>query len=175
MLVNLIEYVRQTNSFTLEEAVRLALRQVVGAYAIAVIENGHPQRIIAARQSSPMVIGIGEGEYFLSSDAASIIDYTNDFAYLNDGEIAVIEKDKPLEIKTLDNEAGHLDIPVLNCPSPSSRREDIRISCSRKSTSSPIPSLTASGAESIQKPSKSSYPESNSTKTSSSEPDVSSL
>ena len=113
VLVNLIEYVRQTNSCTLEEAVRLALRQVVGAYAIAVIEKGHPQRIIAARQSSPMVIGIGEGEYFLSSDAASIIDYTNDFAYLNDGEIAIIEKGKPLEIKTLDNEAGHLDIRRL--------------------------------------------------------------
>ena len=113
VLVNLIEYVRQTNSCTLEEAVRLALRQVVGAYAIAVIEKGHPLRIIAARQSSPMVIGIGEGEYFLSSDAASIIDYTNDFAYLNDGEIAIIEKGKPLEIKTLDNEAGHLDIRRL--------------------------------------------------------------
>lgn len=113
VLVNLIEYVRKTNSCTLEEAVRLALKQAIGAYAIAVIEKNHPERIIAARQSSPMVIGIGEGEYFLSSDAASIIDYTNDFAYLNDGEIAVIEKDKPLEIKTLDNEVGHLDIRRL--------------------------------------------------------------
>lgn len=113
VLVNLIEYVRKSNDCSLEDAVRKALKQVVGAYAIAVIEKGHPDEIIAARQSSPMVIGIGEGEYFLSSDAASIIDYTNDFAYLNDGEIAIINKNKPLEIKTLDNEAGHLDIRRL--------------------------------------------------------------
>lgn len=113
VLVNLIEYVKQSNDCPLEEAVRLALKQVVGAYAIAVVERGNNSRIVAARQSSPMVIGIGKGEYFLSSDAASIIDYTNDFAYLNDGEIAVIEKGKDLEIKTLDNEDGHLDIRRL--------------------------------------------------------------
>ena len=113
VLVNLIEYVKQSNDCSLEEAVRLALKQVVGAYAIAVVERGNNSRIVAARQSSPMVIGIGKGEYFLSSDAASIIDYTNDFAYLNDGEIAVIEKGKDLEIKTLDNEDGHLDIRRL--------------------------------------------------------------
>ena len=113
VLVNLIEYVKQSNDCPLEEAVRLALKQVVGAYAIAVVERGNNSRIVAARQSSPMVIGIGKGEYFLSSDAASIIDYTNDFAYLNDGEIVVIEKGKDLEIKTLDNEDGHLDIRRL--------------------------------------------------------------
>ncbi|MGM9752951.1 MAG: glutamine--fructose-6-phosphate transaminase (isomerizing) [Candidatus Cryptobacteroides sp.] len=113
VLVNLIEYVRNLNNCSLEEAVRLALKQVVGAYAIAIVEKNHPEQIIAARQSSPMVIGIGKGEYFISSDAASIIEYTNDFAYLNDGEIAIINKNKALEIKTLDNEAGHLDIRRL--------------------------------------------------------------
>ena len=113
VLVNLIEYIRKENDCALSEAVRLALKQAVGAYAIAVIEKGNPDQIIAARQSSPMVIGIGEGEYFLSSDAASIIDYTNDFAYLNDGEIAIINKNKPLEIKTLENESSNIDIRHL--------------------------------------------------------------
>ncbi len=113
VLVNLIEYIRKENDCALSEAIRLALKQAVGAYAIAVIEKGNPDQIIAARQSSPMVIGIGEGEYFLSSDAASIIDYTNDFAYLNDGEIAIINKNKPLEIKTLENESSNIDIRHL--------------------------------------------------------------
>ncbi|MBO7071045.1 MAG: glutamine--fructose-6-phosphate transaminase (isomerizing), partial [Bacteroidales bacterium] len=72
------------------------------AYAIAVIEKGNTSRIVAAKKSSPMAIGIGKGEYFVSSDAASIIDYTQDFVYLNDGEIAVIEKDKPLHIMNLE-------------------------------------------------------------------------
>ena len=113
VLVNLIEYIQDTNGCSLEEAVRMALRQVVGAYAIAVIEKGVSDRIIAARESSPMAIGIGEGEYFLSSDAASIIDYTNDFVYLNDGEVAVIEKGKPLQIKKLSGELSHVDIQKL--------------------------------------------------------------
>ena len=113
VLVNLIEYVRRTNGCTLFEAVQQALRQVVGAYAIAVVEKGNTDRIIAARQSSPMVVGIGEGEYFLSSDAASIIEYTQDFVYVGDGEIAVIERDKPLKVVTLDNHEGKIDIRKL--------------------------------------------------------------
>ena len=113
VLVNLIEYIQDTNGCSLEEAVRMALRQVVGAYAIAIIEKGVDNRIIAARESSPMAIGIGDGEYFLSSDAASIIDYTKDFVYLNDGEVAVIEKGKPLQIKNLSGELSHVDIQKL--------------------------------------------------------------
>ena len=113
VLVNLIEYIRDTNGCSLEEAVRMALRQVVGAYAIAVIEKGVPDRIVAARQSSPMAIGIGDGEYFLSSDAASIIDYTQEFVYLNDGEIAVIEQGKPLRIMNLGGEPSPIDIRKL--------------------------------------------------------------
>ena len=103
VLVNLIEYIRGTNGCTLLEAVQQALRQVVGAYAIAVIEKNNPDEIIAARQSSPMAVGIGQGEYFLSSDAASIIEYTQEFVYVNDGEIAVINRNKPLKVVTLDN------------------------------------------------------------------------
>ena len=90
-----------------------ALRQVVGAYAIAVVEKNNRDEIIAARQSSPMAIGIGRGEYFLSSDAASIIEYTQDFVYVNDGEIAVINRNKPLKIVTLDNHEGKIDIKKL--------------------------------------------------------------
>lgn len=113
VLVNLIEYVQDTNECSLEEAVRMALRQVVGAYAIAVVKRGDTDRIIAARQSSPMAIGIGEGEYFISSDAASIIDYTQKFVYLNDGEVAVIEKGNPLQIKNLYGEPSKVDIQKL--------------------------------------------------------------
>ena len=113
VLVNLIEYIRTTGGCTLLEAVQQALRQVVGAYAIAVIEKGNRDEIIAARQSSPMAIGIGEGEFFLSSDAASVIEYTQDFVYVNDGEIAVINRHKPLKIVTLDNHEGRVDIKKL--------------------------------------------------------------
>lgn len=113
VLVNLIEYVRDTNGCSLEDAVRKALKQVIGAYAIAVIEKNNPDEIIAAKQSSPMVIGIGKGEYFISSDAASIIDYTNDFVYVNDGEVAIVNKHKPLRITNLDNQEAQLDIKKL--------------------------------------------------------------
>lgn len=114
VLVNLIEYVRESEKCSLEEAVRIALKQVVGAYAIAVIEEGNTSRIIAARKSSPMAIGLGDGEYFLSSDAASIIDYTQDFVYLNDEELAVIEKGKPLHIMNLDGKDTPVSIQKLN-------------------------------------------------------------
>ena len=113
VLVNLIEYVRATNGCTLLEAVQQALKQVIGAYAIAIIEKGNHDEIIAARKSSPMVVGIGEGEYFLGSDAASIIEYTNDFVYVNDGEVAVINRNRPLKIVTLDNEESRIDIKQL--------------------------------------------------------------
>ncbi|MBR7170175.1 MAG: class II glutamine amidotransferase, partial [Alistipes sp.] len=114
VLVNLIEFIRTSNNCTLIEAVQQALKQVVGAYAIAIIERNNPDRIIAARQSSPMVIGIGgEGEFFLSSDAASIIEYTEDFVYVGDGEIAIIDRHAPLRIVNHDNHEGRIDIRKL--------------------------------------------------------------
>ncbi|MDE5695590.1 MAG: glutamine--fructose-6-phosphate transaminase (isomerizing), partial [Alistipes sp.] len=113
VLVNLIEYVRKTNNCSLLEAVQQALKQVVGAYAIAIIEKNNPDEIIAARQSSPMVVGIGKDEYFLSSDATSIIEYTEDFVYINDGEVAVINRHKPLKVVTLDNRESNIDIKKL--------------------------------------------------------------
>ena len=114
VLVNLIEYVKESERCSLEEAVRVALKQVVGAYAIAVIEEGDTSRIIAAKKSSPMAIGLGDGEYFLSSDAASIIDYTQDFVYLNDEEIAVVERGKPLHIMNLEGKDTPVSIQKLN-------------------------------------------------------------
>lgn len=98
VVVQLIEYIMDNNHCTLFEAVAEATKRVVGAYAIAVIDSQNPRQIVAARQSSPLVIGIGEGEYFLASDATPIIEYTNKVVYLNDGEIAVIEPDKELKV-----------------------------------------------------------------------------
>lgn len=113
VLVNLIEYFKLNKDISLCEAVRRALKLVVGAYAIAVIENGKPNEIIAARKSSPLVVGIGEDEYFLGSDAASIIEFTNNFVYINDNEIAIIDRGKELKVLTLDNNDAKIDVQQL--------------------------------------------------------------
>ena len=91
-----------TPGASLEDAVRLALREVVGAYAIVVMSEADPTQLIAARKGSPLVIGVGDGEYFLASDATPIVEYTKDVIYLNDYEIAVIKNDE-LRVTTLDN------------------------------------------------------------------------
>ena len=114
VLVNLIEYVRDTEHCSLEEAVRLALKKVVGAYAIAIVERGNHDKIIAARQSSPMAIGVGKGEYFISSDASSIVEYTHEIVYVEDGEIAVIERGKPLQLVTLENREADVKVTTLD-------------------------------------------------------------
>ena len=114
VLVNLIEYVRNMEECSLEEAVRLALGRVVGAYSISVIEKDNPDRIIAARQSSPMAIGVGDGEYFISSDASSIVEYTHDIVYVEDGEIAVVERGKPLQLVTLENHEADVKVTRLD-------------------------------------------------------------
>ena len=98
VVVQLIEYIMQTNECSLFDAVKEAAKQVVGAYAIAVIEKSNPDRIIAARQSSPLVIGVGEDDFFLASGATPIIEYTNKVVYLNDGEIAVIDRNDGLNV-----------------------------------------------------------------------------
>lgn len=98
VIVQLIEYIRNENDCSLFNAVKEAAKQIVGAYAIAVIDKNNPNQIIAARQSSPLVIGVGEDEYFLASDATPIIEYTNKVVYLNDGEIAVINRGEPLHV-----------------------------------------------------------------------------
>lgn len=114
VLVNLIEYIRSSEACSLVEAVRIALSKVIGAYAIAVLEKDHPDEIIAARQSSPMVIGLGLDEFFLSSDAASILDYTSEFVYVNDGEIAILHRGEPLRIVNLENEESDYKVTKLD-------------------------------------------------------------
>lgn len=113
VLVQLIEYIKLTNSCNLIDAVREALNQVQGAYAIAVIERGNPDCIIAARKSSPLVIGIGEGEFLLASDATPIVEYTKDVVYVKDGEIAVLRRGEPLRLLTLENEEAQIDVTEL--------------------------------------------------------------
>lgn len=113
VLVKLIEYIKETNDCSLVESVREALKEVVGAYAIAVIDTEDPDTIIGARKSSPLVIGIGNGETFLASDATPIIEYTDKVVYLNDDEIAIIRRGEPLKIITTDNESAKIDIQTL--------------------------------------------------------------
>lgn len=113
VLVQLIQYVKETNNCTLIEAVTEALSQVVGAYAIAVVDRDTPDTIIAARKSSPLVIGIGEDATYLASDATPIIDYTDKVVYLNDDEIAIIKNNEPLRVITSDNEPSNIDIKTL--------------------------------------------------------------
>jgi glucosamine--fructose-6-phosphate aminotransferase (isomerizing) len=105
VLVQLIEFVQQRFHLELGLAVLYALRRVVGAYAIAVLDREHPDEIICARKSSPLVVGIGENnsEYFLASDALPIVGYTKHILYLNDEEVAVIRCGKEITIKNLAN------------------------------------------------------------------------
>ncbi|HAR37778.1 MAG TPA: glutamine--fructose-6-phosphate transaminase (isomerizing), partial [Porphyromonadaceae bacterium] len=103
VLVQLIEYMKITNNVDLPTAVQLALNQVVGAYAIAVLEKHNPDLIVTARKGSPLVIGIGEDEYFIGSDATPIIEYTNQVIYVGEEEIVTIKRHEPLKIKTIGN------------------------------------------------------------------------
>ncbi len=102
VFIKFIEDIYVNNHCTLEEAVRLALHKVVGAYAIVIINMEEPDTLIAARKGSPLVIGVGDNEYFLASDATPIIEYTKQVVYLDDYEIAVIRENK-LQIKTIEN------------------------------------------------------------------------
>lgn len=113
VLVQLIEYIRVTNKCSLLSAVQQALQQVVGAYAIAVVSKDDPDTIIAARQSSPLVIGIGENEYFLASDASPFVEYTKECVYLKDGEVAEIKRGESLKITDLYNTESEIDVTTL--------------------------------------------------------------
>ncbi len=103
VLVNLIEYMYRLDDVnTMESAVRLALSKVVGAYGIVVLCQNEPERVVAARMGSPLVIGVGVGEYFMASDASPIVEYTKNVIYMNDGDVAIIEANS-LTLKTIDN------------------------------------------------------------------------
>ena len=105
VLVHLIDDVQRTEQVDLAEALRLALASVVGAYAIVVIDRKNPDQMVAARKSSPLVIGIGEnGEHFVASDATPIVEHTKNVVYLEDGEIAVIDRNHGLKIRNIRNQ-----------------------------------------------------------------------
>jgi len=103
VLIHLIEDIQLNERVDLVEAVQIALTQVIGAYAIVVISREDPDMLIAARKGSPLVVGIGEGEFFLASDATPIVEYTRQVVYLDDEEIAVLKRGEPLKIFTISN------------------------------------------------------------------------
>ena len=121
VLVQLVEYIMVKKNLPLLEAVQVALHQVMGAYAIAIIDKRDPRQIIAARKQSPLVVGIGKDEFFLGSDASPIIDYTDKVVYLEDGNIAVIRlgeelkvvsilgQEQELQVKTVDIDLGQIE------------------------------------------------------------------
>jgi len=104
VLVQLIEYVQKMEKVDLVTAVQLALSQVIGAYAIVIISKADPDLLIAARKGSPLVVGIGEDEFFLASDASPIVEYTREVVYLDDEEIAIMRRGEKLQIKTIRNQ-----------------------------------------------------------------------
>lgn len=115
VLVQLIDYFQTAYHLTLLKAVQVALHKVIGAYAIAIMDRRNPHQLVAARKSSPLVIGIGkEQDFYLASDATPIIGYTNKMVYLNDGEIAVMEEGKPLEVVNLNNQPQATDIKQVD-------------------------------------------------------------
>lgn len=103
VLLNFIEDIKKNNDCSLEEALRVALKRIVGAYCILLIDKNDPDTLIAARKGSPLVIGIGKGEHFLASDASPIIEYTKEVVYVNDYEIAIVKANELL-LKNLGNE-----------------------------------------------------------------------
>lgn len=105
VLINLIEEVQKKEKFKLGKAIQVALNQVVGAYAIAVFDKKNPNEIVAARLGSPLAIGIGEGEFFIASDASPFIEYTSNAVYLEDGEIANIRLHKPMKVRKIKDDS----------------------------------------------------------------------
>jgi glutamine---fructose-6-phosphate transaminase (isomerizing) len=103
VLLNFVEDIKQNNHCSLEEAMRIALKRVIGAYVIIILDKDCPDTIFAARKGSPLVIGIGKGEHFLASDASPIVEYTKEVVYVNDYELAIIKSDE-LILKNLGNE-----------------------------------------------------------------------
>ena len=101
VLINFIEYIKNKKQLPLEEAVRYALNEVIGAYAIAVMEEDNPSKMVVARLGSPLVIGIGENEFYIASDASPFVDYTQNALYLEDGEMATIELNKELQVRKI--------------------------------------------------------------------------
>lgn len=105
VLINLIEEVQKKDNLKLGKAVQVALNQVVGAYAIAVMDTKKPDEIVVARLGSPLAIGIGEGEYFIASDASPFIEYTTNAIYLEDEEMAIVRLSKPMKVRKIKDDS----------------------------------------------------------------------
>ncbi len=114
VLVQLVEYIQKRKNLDLLTAVQVALHQVIGAYAIAILDKNNPNQIIAARKQSPLVVGIGEQEFFLGSDASPIIEYTDKVVYLEDGNIAVMQLGEELKVVSILNEQQQLEIKTVD-------------------------------------------------------------
>ncbi|MFO7998448.1 MAG: glutamine--fructose-6-phosphate transaminase (isomerizing) [Bacteroidales bacterium] len=117
VLIHLIEDIQVNEGVDLVEAVRIALTQVVGAYAIVVVSKDNPDMLIAAKKGSPLVIGVGQGEFFIASDATPIVEYTKEVVYLNEEELAIIPRHGKLRIKTIRNQdktpyVQHLEVQL---------------------------------------------------------------
>lgn len=114
VLVQLVEYIQNKKNLDLLTAVQVALYQVIGAYAIAILDKNDPHQIIAARKQSPLVVGIGEDEFFLGSDASPIIEYTDKVVYLDDENIAIIRLGEELKVVSILNEEQQLEIKKVD-------------------------------------------------------------
>ena len=114
VLVQLIEYIQTTRNVDLLTAVQVALHQVIGAYAVAVLDRNNPRQIIAARKQSPLVVGIGDGEFYLGSDASPIVEYTDKVVYLEDGNIAVLVPGEELKVVDIYNEKQDAVVKKVN-------------------------------------------------------------
>ena len=112
VLVHLIDEIKKSTGLPLDEAVRQALTQIVGTYGISVVSSEDPNMLIAARKGSPLILGVGDGEYFISSDAAPLVKYTRDVVYLDDGEMVIVRREG-YEVKTIDNVALEKEVHEL--------------------------------------------------------------
>ncbi|WP_185873080.1 glutamine--fructose-6-phosphate transaminase (isomerizing) [Blattabacterium cuenoti] len=111
VLVNLIEYIKYENNLSLEEAVRVSLNEIIGAYSIAILEKSNPETIIIAKLGSPLIIGIGKKEFFIASDPIPFINYTKNVIYMKDGEMAILKKNKELDLRKIIN--NHKLNPII--------------------------------------------------------------
>lgn len=113
VLVQLIEYIMEKKSVDLLSAVQLALHEVIGAYAIAILDKRNPDQLIAARKQSPLVVGIGDNEFFIGSDASPLVEYTDKVVFLEDGNIAVIRRDENLKVVNILNRQLNPEVKTI--------------------------------------------------------------
>ncbi|WP_185872562.1 glutamine--fructose-6-phosphate transaminase (isomerizing) [Blattabacterium cuenoti] len=103
VLVNLIEYIKNENQLSLEEAVRISLNEIIGAYSIAIVEKSHPERIVIAKLGSPLALGINDKEFFIASDPIPFLNYTRNVLDLKDGEMAILKRNHELDLRKITN------------------------------------------------------------------------